>query len=43
MKKSEHKCIWLGIADLDVIKAVKYENSYKGEGASYWIWEAGGD
>lgn len=43
IRKSEHKCIWVGVADLSLLASTKYENSYKGDGAGYWIWQAGGD
>lgn len=43
IKKSDHKCVWLGIASLEVLTKMKYENSYKSDGPNYWIWQAGGD
>lgn len=43
IKKSDHKCVWLGVADLEVLTKMNYENTYKGDGHGYWIWQAGGD
>lgn len=43
VKKSENKCVWVGISDLKSLEESGYVNTYKKEGANYWLWQAGGD
>ena len=39
--KSENKCIWIGLGDLNCLRESSFANSYKQEGHTYWIWQAG--